>query len=270
MLQATLAAVGAQTRVPDLVLVVDNASRDDTVESIASSPLVGRVLALPENLGYGAALAAGADAVSAEHDFLWLMDDDSQPRPDALASACAVLEQHADVDMVGLGQGGRFRLGVPRWTQRPGEEAVAPCHGEVPADVVLVDCALLRSSALAAVGNVRRDLFMMFEDADLCYRLGRHGSRIVWLPGDYVCRQHLGSTGGAPSWRQYYQARNVLRVAVERRSPLHVLGWLLRECRVLASGSFRDPAHRQRVRLRGRGATDALRGRMGWQGAPTR
>lgn len=94
LLRQCLAALRAQSRPPDRVLVVDNASSDGTqAELRAEQPWVD-LLALPENLGATGGFYEGMRAAVADGaDWLWLLDDDTIPRPDALERLLAGLER---------------------------------------------------------------------------------------------------------------------------------------------------------------------------------
>lgn len=77
----------AQTHVPDWVIVVDNASTDGTDEVLAGYAGNDRVVVrrLPENVGGAGGFSAGmAHGYELGADFVWIMDDDCYPNPEAL------------------------------------------------------------------------------------------------------------------------------------------------------------------------------------------
>jgi GT2 family glycosyltransferase len=84
LLEQCLDALRAQTRPPDRILVVDNASTDGTAEWVRGQDDVVALL-LDENVGGAGGFHAGMRLAHAGGaDWLWLMDDDTIPRPDAL------------------------------------------------------------------------------------------------------------------------------------------------------------------------------------------
>lgn len=67
------------------IVVVNNASTDDTSEVIAKSAAVTDAVTLPQNFGGAGGFAAGiARAVNAGADYVWIMDDDTIPQPNTL------------------------------------------------------------------------------------------------------------------------------------------------------------------------------------------
>lgn len=83
VIDGTIEAVLKQTRAVDQLIVVDSASTDDTLEQ----PLVrhAKVLRLPENLGVSGAVRRGLSyGLEAGFDWIWILDADSAPNPDAL------------------------------------------------------------------------------------------------------------------------------------------------------------------------------------------
>ncbi len=91
LLEECLAALAAQTRPPEHLLVVDNASTDGTPELVRDR-YAGRVelVALPINEGGAGGFHEGLRrAHEAGHEWIWLMDDDTIPTPTALAELLA-------------------------------------------------------------------------------------------------------------------------------------------------------------------------------------
>jgi rhamnopyranosyl-N-acetylglucosaminyl-diphospho-decaprenol beta-1,3/1,4-galactofuranosyltransferase len=80
----------AQTRLPDRIYIIDNASTDGTLETLRQSGYLGhhliQYISLGKNRGGAGGFSAGLKAAYADgYDWFWLMDDDVEPYPDGLA-----------------------------------------------------------------------------------------------------------------------------------------------------------------------------------------
>ena len=84
IIDRTIAAVRRQTRPVDGILVVDNASKDATLEQ-PSLKDVTAVLREPQNVGTSGAVVTGMRyAIEHNYDWIWILDADSFVDPDAL------------------------------------------------------------------------------------------------------------------------------------------------------------------------------------------
>jgi len=87
-LMKVLDALDRQTLRPDVILVVDNASTDDTrslVEARARDDLSIRYLGLPRNIGGAGGFHQGLKAAyRLGAHYFWVSDDDAYPEPDAI------------------------------------------------------------------------------------------------------------------------------------------------------------------------------------------
>jgi GT2 family glycosyltransferase len=264
VLAETLHAARAQTRPSDRLYVVDNAGDDGTAELLRTEFPDVIHLRTEENLGAGGR-AHGIEAAWADgFDAFWLVDDDSTPHPDALETLLAAAARGSDrTGMVGC-RGGLVRFGMIRhlddW-RRLGHHRVA--NGLFAADFVLLDGSLVLRRTVDQIGVPRVDYFIMMEDVEYPLRAQRADFEVLVVGRDLMRRGHLGSTAGRGLWRSYYQSRNHLRMALDFRSPSLLFGCLVRQAHFLVA-ALRSPDRRwERLRLRGRGFWDALRGRMG-------
>ena len=94
LLLEALAAVHAQSRAPDAVIVVDNASADGTAGAVRRHYPSVRLAELTRNTGGAGGFAYGmALALAGGADLIWLMDDDTVPKLGALRALLLVNEQ---------------------------------------------------------------------------------------------------------------------------------------------------------------------------------
>jgi GT2 family glycosyltransferase len=74
-------ALKKQTRKLDEIVVVDNASSDDTLKLLAAQYPEVTVISLPQNIGVGGGYSSGLSRTVEKHDWIWLLDGDSAPQP---------------------------------------------------------------------------------------------------------------------------------------------------------------------------------------------
>lgn len=101
MLARALRSVYAQQRSPSEIIVIDDASTDDTAE--VASALGARVIRHAENLGEGAARNTGIR--SAKFDWVALLDSDDEWLPHHLAHLWALRADHVVVGSAGTVRG---------------------------------------------------------------------------------------------------------------------------------------------------------------------
>lgn len=94
LLETCLRAVRSQTRLPDTILVVDNASTDGTEEMLARTFPDVKVLRLPNNQGGAGGFHEGMKwAFEQGFQWMWVMDDDAIPEVHTLEN----LMTHASI-----------------------------------------------------------------------------------------------------------------------------------------------------------------------------
>lgn len=178
-LRRCLRALDAQTRRPDEVIVVDNASDDD---SAAVALAHGTRVVRCDRPGIPAASAAGFDAARGE--VLLRLDADCLPDPGWVAGMSAACAR--DPRVAAWTGGARFVDGPPA-LRRPLAALyllayVAVCGsalGHVP--LFGSNLALRRTAWLAVRDTVHRADPELHDDLDLAFHLGeRH--RLRWLP----------------------------------------------------------------------------------------
>jgi rhamnopyranosyl-N-acetylglucosaminyl-diphospho-decaprenol beta-1,3/1,4-galactofuranosyltransferase len=247
-------AVLDQSRPADRVIVVDSASPDGSGSRLRDAFTEVEVIELPDNGGPGAAISAAFATVGDQlPDYFWLVEDDSFPQENCLEMA---VEQAAQIDQLGiLGPVGcMIKRGQWRATSElpPGESRAV--------DFVVLDGSLVSGEAVRESGYPKTDYFLMMVDVEYPLRMARGGFAMVQVGLPY--RQlRLGAAAEGHSWRNYYQTRNHLRMAIEFRSATLLGGFALRSLKHLGYAlGHKDWVS---VRYRTRGVVDALRGRMG-------
>ncbi len=153
---ATLAAILAQTRVPDEVLVVDDGSTDDTPAVLAGFGDAIRVVRQPNG---GLASAFDRAIAEARCDYVANCDADDLWEPDKLERQLAALRRHPEIDVA---FSGARRFGAREGafnTSYTGEGLLEPgrLRRELyRADRICVSSALIRLSLARGLAPFRR------------------------------------------------------------------------------------------------------------------
>jgi rhamnopyranosyl-N-acetylglucosaminyl-diphospho-decaprenol beta-1,3/1,4-galactofuranosyltransferase len=273
-LRAAVEALRGQTQRPDEIFVVDNESADGTAAWLAEqTDLSAREL--HESTGAPGGFQAGIDAaLAAGHDWVWLIDDDCVPEPEALAELLAVTAGERVGGAVPTVRFGDDREETGWRARRP---LAHPAPGE-DADWAPFAGLLLSAEACRAVGPLRTDWFLWHADVEYCFRLRGRGWHLpvapaarVWHPTPpervrTIAGRQVRVAAFAP-WREYYDTRNLialrrLTAGTEFHDPRpwwrRAGGELARTAAVLVA----DPAGVKRVSMRVLGAIDGLRGRV--------
>jgi GT2 family glycosyltransferase len=189
---------------PELtVLIVDNGSTDGSVARIREAFPDIPVIETGANLGFAAGNNIGIRAaLEGGADYVWVLNNDTQPRSEALTG----LVRHAEADpsLGAVGSvlpyvddtariqawgGGRINI----WTARV-------VHARAPKEerwfeFLTAASVLLRREALETCGLFDEGFFLYWEDVDLSYRLRKHGWKLGVAPDSIVPHREHASTG---------------------------------------------------------------------------
>lgn len=223
-----LDALAEQSRRPDAVVVVDNASTDSSGRIADEHPVDADVLHLHRNVGGAGGFAAGIARALEVHraDWIWIMDDDTVARPTALA---ALLEA-ASASPVRLSllssravwtDGRDHPMNTPRtrWRASARERADAAAIGARPIRTASYVSAFLRAEDVRRLGLPHADYFIWSDDFEHTGRLLRRG-RGVHLAASVVEHRTkaFGDAQTDPGDRFYYDVRNRLWALTRTRS----------------------------------------------------
>jgi rhamnopyranosyl-N-acetylglucosaminyl-diphospho-decaprenol beta-1,3/1,4-galactofuranosyltransferase len=181
LLRRSLAAVAAQTRRPDHLVVVDNGPDDEARRAVEDSGLPATYLPSERNLGGAGGFALGMlHALALGADWVWCADDDGRPADETvLATLLAAAEKHglAEVSPLVTDAADPERLAFPlrrglRWRRRRSEFAGLEV---LPQYASLFNGALFRAEALDVVGVPDYRLFFRGDETEIHRRLVRSG-----------------------------------------------------------------------------------------------
>ena len=279
--KACVLALARQTRPPDLVVVADNCSTDDTagsLERLDHLPFQLVVHRMPENLGNAGGVETVMDLAFDEGaDAVWILDDDSWPREAALE---ALLEAPWDPRMVRHPlqidpNTGRFTWplqitdGMGGWRLAWSEQDL-PDGPRVRSRITWTG-ALLPKEVREIVGPVKGDLFIRGEDEEYPWRIEQAGfpqeairGAVLDHPGpdDVVHWRFFGKNfffeRGLADWKLYYKVRNM--VWLKRRQAGVLTAVKMAIAYSLAAVALDGP---NRIPLLRRAIRDGWSGRLG-------
>jgi rhamnopyranosyl-N-acetylglucosaminyl-diphospho-decaprenol beta-1,3/1,4-galactofuranosyltransferase len=255
LLLEALGAVCSQSRAPDAVIVVDNASTDGTPSAVRQSYPSVQLTELRRNTGGAGGFAGGAVlALAGGADLIWFMDDDTVPGPAALAAMLDARSRHAGrppaliASRVVWTDGRPHPMNTPRvkpFATRP-EKLAAAESGCAPIRSasfvsILVDARLCEQRGLPVA-----DYFLWNDDFEFTARLLR-GNAGLLCPASVVVHKTktFGSTDADPGERFFFEVRNKIWTLRSR-------GALSPAERVLYGGSTLRRWARTFARSRGR------------------
>jgi N-acetylglucosaminyl-diphospho-decaprenol L-rhamnosyltransferase len=208
------------------ILVVDNASTDDTVTRIRSSWSGVRLIASPSNLGFAAANNRGIRESSSE--LVLLLNPDTSVPAGAIDRLVAHLDARPDVAIVGpriVDAGGRAELSfgsmIAPVTELRQKVLVVGNERGVGPIVTIVDrmtrrtrdvdwvsgaCLLIRRADLEAAGLLDERFFLYTEDVDLCASVRMRG-RTVLFAADVEIQHLRGRSAGATTAAAYRRSQ---------------------------------------------------------------
>ena len=217
-LPAVLAGLTGQTLPVDRVVAVDTTSRDDSVELVRGAlraagldssdrsvvDVVHGSTSFPAAVRHGLGLVAA----SGPDEWVWLLHDDSNPEPTALAELLAAAAEHPDAAILGpklrewpslrrilevgltITGTGRRETGLERGEYDQGQ------HDEVR-EVLAVNTAgmLVRREVLEELGGLDEDLPIFGNDIDFGWRAALAGHRTLVVPQAVVFHAEAAHRG---------------------------------------------------------------------------
>jgi GT2 family glycosyltransferase len=270
LLTRCLESLEQQRRRPDHVIVVDNASSDDSLKRAAHLLKDIELIQLPSNAGFarGNNLAARA---ARQFDALALLNPDAVAEPGWLDELVRAAERHPDTASFASqmllastpqyldGAGDSYHVSGRAWrnghrilsTTWPAEDAevFGPCAA----------AALYRREAFDEAGGFDEQYFCYFEDVDLAFRLRLRGYRSLYVPAAVV--RHVGSalSGYRSDFAVYHGERNAVWTFV-KNMPGPLLWMYLPQHIVLNVAALLFYPSRGQGKVVWRAKFDALRG----------
>lgn len=182
-------------------IVIDNGSRDGSVEAALASPVAPRIVSLVRNRGFAAAVNCGLRLRRGRH--VLLLNTDAEIEPDVLFRAVELLDESSDLGVLGVAlfhPGGRVQRSVhpfpslqtewvpeailrrlrPKGFPTPFRRASRFGHGSLrEVEAVRGAVFFMRGELLEKIGGLDEAYFFFLEETDYCWRVRAAGYRVV-------------------------------------------------------------------------------------------
>ncbi len=250
------------TEVPLHIIVVDNASTDDSVARVRSEFPEVEVIENESNLLFAGGNNAGLRrAVEAGGRYMLLLNNDTEVDPRFASAMLSALHSDSNVGIVGpkilyhddprriwYGGGDFFPvLGVPR---HQNIRRVDGSFTDGRRDTGYVTgCALLvRREVIEDIGLLDPRYVMYCEDVDFCLRARRAGWRCVYEPNAVVWHKVSSSSGGGMTpYKLENRLRSTYRLFARFKPlwwrivlfPMHSVGFLILLIALILGGRWR-------------------------------
>ena len=218
-LEACLSSLRKQTFREFETIVVDNGSTDQSVAYVRNNFPEVRLVELHKNMGFAGGNNAGYEVALGEWIVLLNNDTEAEPRwleeiwkaaqenpgAGAIASKMLYFDERKRIDNCGFNVTragmttdlGRSELDGIEWS-RP-RSVFGPCGG----------AAAYRREMLRNIGFLDEELFIIFEDVDLAFRMQICGYACVLAPTAIVYHRYRQSLGKHPAGPVYFSQRNI-------------------------------------------------------------
>jgi N-acetylglucosaminyl-diphospho-decaprenol L-rhamnosyltransferase len=269
----SLAPIGGLAWEP---IVIDNHSADGSVAMVRRDFPGVRLIANPDNRGFGRACNQGL--ALATGDYVLLLNPDAELQPGAITTLLAHLEPRPDVAMVGPtlvhddGSPQPSACRAPGWLTEFyewfGLRGLFPDHRGLgrlyygyrhdrpfACDWLVGACMLVRRAALQAVGGFDERYWLYAEELDWCRRFRQAGWQVHFVPAARVA--HSGGAASAqhpkPMLVEWFRSRHQYHAKFDppaRRAAIFLTYFLALALRVLAYRGWALVDGRRRAGLR--------------------
>lgn len=232
------------------ILLVDNASTDESVQWVMAHYPVVRIVRNKANLGFAGGNNAGVQAARGE--WVVILNPDMHVEPDWLMELVRPLPQDPTIACVASkvlswdGQSIDFAdaaINFMGWGCQPGYGSQRLSDYDNPKPLLFANggSMLVKRDVFLALGGFDPDYFAYYEDVDLGWRLWLSGYRVVFAPKATLYHRHHGSwqhVNAAKKW--VLSERNTLFTIIKNFNDVNLARVLPAALLLLAQRAYLD------------------------------
>lgn len=210
------------------IVVVDNGSRDDSLELLAEYPDV-RVIALDRNYGFAGGVNAGISyAMERDAQYVALLNNDAIAAPDWLESLLSAARKYKNAGIIsskllsGDGKtidstGDEYSIWGTPFPRGRGEPNIDQYDTPGQSEVLAASggASLYRVDMLRKVGLFDEWFFAYYEDVDISLRTRLAGWGVYYAHEAVVYHRIGATSSGLPDFSLKHQAKNFLPLFVK-------------------------------------------------------
>lgn len=205
------------------IIVVDNGSADESTAMVKDEFPMVKLIALPENRGFSAAVNIGIRAAGTEYVFL--LNNDTVVLKDTIEELEAAMERHPNAFSVAakmlqmknpelIDSAGDFYCALGWAFARGKDRKTEAFSKETPVFSSCAGAALYRKAVFEEIGDFDEKHFAYLEDIDVGYRANIHGYRSFYAPSSVILHAGSGSSGSR---------HNKFKVALSSRNSIYLI-----------------------------------------------
>lgn len=191
------------------IILVDNASKDETVKNVKKRWINYKNLLIIENKqNFGFSKGNNIGVKKAKGENLLFLNSDTEIKNNGLLEMIDFLEKHQKIGVLGgklinmdgtiQRSAGKFYNPLNVFLMLISGERIGLLHF-TPNKISYVDwvsgaCMMIRKSLFEKINGFDENFFMYMEDMELCFRIKKHGYRTAFYPDIKILHKELGSS----------------------------------------------------------------------------
>jgi N-acetylglucosaminyl-diphospho-decaprenol L-rhamnosyltransferase len=215
------------------IVIVDNASKDNTVEVIRKNFPQLELIQIPKNIGYGRGNNVALKQVNTE--FALVLNPDAFISENDIEVVLSEMKAHSNIAIAGP-----LILQQDTISQEEREKEIIKIENDFAglkdmyyekignsfdSRFISGACIFFRMSIFQKLGFFDENIFMFYEDDEICLRSKRNGYKNITVPQATVC--HVGASSSKKSLRTTY------------RRNWHLKGWAKLYWKEMRQGKLR-------------------------------